>query len=472
MSVYTYPRGIVMQSRPMRSRVARVGPAELAKVHCSGVLAIDASLLGGTVALLDSAPVVAPQSDVDGPTVATVRVDGPLAQRAFFEDMCAYVDGYDAVTARFRDALDSDADSILMILDSPGGDVAGLQSAVDQMLAAKNASGKQVVVYVDEQAASAAYWIAAALADEIVVPAAGRVGSIGCIGAFLDESAAWNQAGVKWHVVRHPAGKAESMPAAPLTELATARLTESVRATGDAFIEAMAGYRGISAAKIREFDAAQFDGAAAFANGLADRVGSLGDAITLAASFATERKTKMKLSPIVAAQVGLVPDSAVEAVADRFETVALEIMGATGADSLATAAPKLAAMKAQLEEVTGANQDLAAEVVKLSAEVKTRDDETEAGKLAALIDKLSTDGRLPPSKREAFAAKAKIHGLAWAQDTAEMLPTIATGRAAVPTAVAAAEELSAREIAMCADMKIETAVYAANKAAAAARKAG
>lgn len=459
-----------------RYSVHACGPRELAMVGASNVLALDAGALGGSVRLRMQAPEAeatthGPDADgTPGDVVGIVRIEGPLAQRAT-ADLCAYVDGYDAVAARFEDALTSDVDSVLMVIDSPGGDVAGLSEAVERMRRAKVASGKNVVVYVDEMAASAAYWIAAGVADEIVVPSSGRVGSIGCIGAFVDESGAWAQAGVAWHVERSPAGKAEMMPAAPLTELATARLRERVSAMADTFIDAVAMYRPkTTAKKIRGLDAAMLAGQAAVDEGLADRVGTLEDALMRARELAGEvrQRAAKEADMSVTKLLGLSP----EVQAGQVETVvgdavaALEL--ATGATGLVASVAKVTAMAATIEHGRAAMADASARIASLEAQVQAQSDEQEAAKVAALVHDLVTSGRLPPARRAAFEASARENGLAWAESTAEFLPKLISARSEMPAESSAApvDELTARELAMCAELKINATEYAARKATA------
>lgn len=459
-------------------KTVRVGPAELAMVRASGILALDAGALGGSVRLRMQAPEAADDiahkdptksPDDKGEVISVVRIEGPLAQRAT-ADLCAYVDGYDAVAARFEAALTSEADSVLMVIDSPGGDVAGLSEAVDRMRRAKAASTKNVVVYVDEMAASAAYWIAAGVADEIVVPSSGRVGSIGCIGAFVDESGAWKREGVEWHVVRDPAGKADMMPAAPLTELATARLRESVEASASAFIAAVAGYRGVSVEKIRGLDAAMLPAATAVAFGLADRVGTLEDASARASALGRirrERKTEMSATKLL----GLGPEVNAENVEAVIGDAMAGIELATGATGIVRAAAVVSGMRDTIEIQAAALVAASEENTKLRAQVKAQSDAQEQAKIAALVDELVTSGRMPPVKRAAFEAKARENGLAWAESTAEFLPALVSGREAVPAPAAPAVvgELSDREIAQCKAQGIDLAAYVATKAALAAR---
>jgi ClpP class serine protease len=294
----------------------RVTAKELAQARASEVLAIDERVFGGSVRLPDAEPKTEmrrrePQTEAasgakaqavePGSLVAIVMIEGPLAQRAV-SDLCAYVDGYDAINSRVGAALsDPSVGAVVLRIDSPGGDAAGLEEAVTRMQDARKKSGKPVYAYVDELAASAAYWIAAAVADQgVYVPGAGLVGSIGCIGAMVDQTGALEQAGFKVTLVRDPAGKAESHPLGPISDLSLERTTALVSAVADRFVKAMAAARGLKPKAIRGFNGAVFGGQSAVDEGLANGVASLEQVVAMAQTAIDERKgngmdTKAKL---------------------------------------------------------------------------------------------------------------------------------------------------------------------------------
>jgi ClpP class serine protease len=93
--------------------------------------------------------------------VATLTIEGPLYQRAV--SMCGFAlaDGYDAIEARASAAFaDSKAGAVLMAIDSPGGDAAGVMELADRLASMSADSGKALIAYASESAASAAYWLA------------------------------------------------------------------------------------------------------------------------------------------------------------------------------------------------------------------------------------------------------------------------------------------------------------------------
>lgn len=384
----------------------------------SGVLAVDASVLGSSTPLLADAPPDDPPQDA----VAVVRVEGPLAQRAMV-DLCAYVDGYDAIASRFDAAIaDKRAGSVLMVIDSPGGDVAGLEEAVARMQRAKVASGKPVVAYVDELAASAAYWIAAGVADKIVVPGSGSVGSIGCIGAWIDRTAEMAAKGIAWHVVRDPAGKAETMSAAPLAELADERMRSAVEAASGRFMAAIAEARGMGIKKVRGLNAALLEGAAAVAAGLADEVGSLDGAAALAAGLVKQRAAEKKTMSLskAAALLGIQGEATAEQVEAEVETASKKLLDATGSGTIHGAIAAVDALKLERDAL----KEKAAQADALAAQIAEQKAAAAKQSIQNKIDGAVKGGKLPPARRETTIALADKHGEVWLDALLESLPVI------------------------------------------------
>ena len=86
------------------------------------------------------------------------------------------------LTDDYRKALDSsDVGAILLVVDSPGGAVSGINAFAD--IVAAGTKKKYTTAFVAGSAASAAYWIASA-ASEIAMERTGMVGSIGVVAAI------------------------------------------------------------------------------------------------------------------------------------------------------------------------------------------------------------------------------------------------------------------------------------------------
>lgn len=235
-------------------------------------------------------------------SVAVVSVMGPLMQRASAPGPCSeYVMGYDSIAESYCAAHAGPADSVTMLFDSPGGVVPGLFPALSTMKAAKDASGKPVVGHMGPQCGSAAYAIAAALCDTLVLSASGYAGSIGCRGGTYNKSAANEKAGIAFTAWGWPpppdgeeaSGKLANHPDMPPTALGNMRGSRDVADAGQMFGEMVAaarGDRGLDMAKILSLHADMLRGQAAVDAGLADMLGEEADALSLAMAKAVERR--------------------------------------------------------------------------------------------------------------------------------------------------------------------------------------
>jgi ClpP class serine protease len=117
---------------------------------------------------------------VDG--VAILPITGPIFPRANMMTEYSGATSINTLTDDYRKALDSaDVGAILMLLDSPGGQVSGINAFAD--LVSAGTKKKYTTAFVAGSAASAAYWIASA-ASEIAMERTGMVGSIGVVAAI------------------------------------------------------------------------------------------------------------------------------------------------------------------------------------------------------------------------------------------------------------------------------------------------
>ncbi len=195
---------------------------------------------------------------------SVVTIDGPLEQKA------AWWDGYDAIMARFGEALKDDATgTVILRINSPGGDAAGCFEACRMMRAAAARSGKRVVTYVDEAAYSAAYALAC-VAGEIYAPPSGGVGSVGVIATCVSVAAMNERIGVDVAVITVGARKADGHPDLPIDPDAVASVQHDVDQLAALFFETVASARGISVGAVQALEAACFMGDEAMSAGLCD----------------------------------------------------------------------------------------------------------------------------------------------------------------------------------------------------------
>jgi capsid assembly protease len=211
--------------------------------------------------------------------IAVVPVIGPMVARADWLSslfgMPSYAELTEAIAAAFADPS---ARAVLLEVDSPGGEVGGLFDLVEEIEALKRASGKPLWAVASESALSAAYAIAC-VADRLYVTRTGEVGSVGVVAIHLDESAADAAAGLKYTLVHAGERKVDGNPHEPLSDTAFAAIQADVDRLHAEFVGLVARHRRLSPDAVRATEAAVYRGERAVRAGLADRVGTVAQAV-------------------------------------------------------------------------------------------------------------------------------------------------------------------------------------------------
>lgn len=212
--------------------------------------------------------------------VAVLPVYGVLMQRI---DMLSAMSGGTSTDRILKDfqtlAADPNVGTIVLDIDSPGGGVYGIAELAEEIYRAR--TDKRVIAHANSLAASAAYWVGSA-ADEFIATPGGEVGSIGVYMLHEDWSAAYEAAGVKPTVIKYGENKAEGIDVEPLSDSAREHFQERVDQYGEMFVNAVAKYRGVTAAKVRgEFGQGRvFGPTEARRLGMIDRVESFTDTLS------------------------------------------------------------------------------------------------------------------------------------------------------------------------------------------------
>jgi signal peptide peptidase SppA len=205
--------------------------------------------------------------------IAIIPVLGSLVNRGSFFDAMSGVTSYEKLKFQIgAAATDRDVTSILLDMDSPGGEAVGAFEVGDVVAAAARA--KEVVAVVNGMAASAAYAIASQ-ASRVVTTSSGISGSIGVVMLHADYSVAIANKGIKPTLIHAGADKVNGNPYQPLTDDVKAKLKAEIDRFYDLFVTSVAvGRAGLTEEAIRATEARTYIGADAVAVGLADSVGS------------------------------------------------------------------------------------------------------------------------------------------------------------------------------------------------------
>lgn len=160
--------------------------------------------------------------------IAVIRIDGIIGKHlSTLETECGACD-VDRIAEQVAAASQDDAiHTILLDIDSPGGVVTGVPELADQIREASATHGKHTIAFTDTQAASAAYWLAAAC-DMVACTPSAELGSVGVYMALIDESANWAAQGYKLELIKAGDLKATGMRGKPLTDPERAHLQSQV----------------------------------------------------------------------------------------------------------------------------------------------------------------------------------------------------------------------------------------------------
>jgi len=208
---------------------------------------------------------------VAGDGVAVIELSGPLTK--YVASMAA---GTSTVFLRRQirlAAADDDVRAILLVIDSPGGTVAGTPDLAAEVAAA--ARQKPLDAYIEDLGASAAYWIASQ-ARHVWSNSNGLVGAMGTYGVIVDYSARAAAMGLKVHVVKAGEFKGAGVPGTEITQKQLDVVQSRVNQLNEFFLEAVAAGRRLSLDQVRELaDGRVHIGAEAQKLGLTDGVRTL-----------------------------------------------------------------------------------------------------------------------------------------------------------------------------------------------------
>lgn len=221
-------------------------------------------------------------------SVAVIPVIGPILQRGgggLFSFLFGGISSERLAATVSQYASDSSVSGIVLEFDSPGGEVYGVDEAAAVIRKAR--TQKPVVAVANSLMASAAYWLGAQ-ATEILVTPSGEIGSVGVYAAHVDESKALEKEGYTVSLIASSPEKVLGNAVEPLGDEGRAVLQSQVDSYARDFEAAVAKGRGVTMEKVRsDFGKGRvFRAGEAVTRGMADREGTLEDAIRRAAYLA------------------------------------------------------------------------------------------------------------------------------------------------------------------------------------------
>jgi capsid assembly protease len=238
-----------------------------------------------------------PYQVIDG--VAVVPLIGVLAKRAnLFMQISGGISTQIVGQWLAEAAADPKVAALVLEIDSPGGQVDGVQ-VLAQQVAQIRESGKPVLAWISGVGASGAYWIASAADRIYIADQTTLVGSIGVVATHVDVSAREAQNGVKTTEITAGRYKRIASSYAPLSEEGRATIQQQVDAIYSVFVESVAANRGVDVETVLSdmADGRVFIGQQAIDAGLVDGVSTLGaliESLKPGAGAARTRKPESK----------------------------------------------------------------------------------------------------------------------------------------------------------------------------------
>lgn len=176
----------------------------------------------------------------DDGDVCVVHVRGSLEHHEGYGG-----DSYEAIRKRVQEAIDSDARTIVLRVDSPGGVVSGLNETVRWL----RMCPKPLIAYVDELAASAAFALTCGC-DETYAPRSAIVGSVGVISTMMSQARADQKAGLDVVTIASGKRKSDGHPHVLITDEAQAVEQDRVERLAAQFYQLVADARPIPLATL------------------------------------------------------------------------------------------------------------------------------------------------------------------------------------------------------------------------------
>lgn len=210
--------------------------------------------------------------------IAVLPIVGGLVHRADSMDAASGVQSYATLQNTLDDLLaDTSVRGILLDIDSPGGEVAGLQELASML--PKMSRDKPIWAVANGMTASAAYWLASST-DRLYATPGSNVGSIGVYTMHVDVSKQMEKRGVVHTFVHAGKKKVEGNPFEPLPDGAREDRQAEVDAIWETFAAHVATHRGLTTEQVKGFEAAVFSADKAEELGLVDRVATYGEVLT------------------------------------------------------------------------------------------------------------------------------------------------------------------------------------------------
>jgi protease-4 len=183
-------------------------------------------------------------------------------------------------------AKDSEIKAVLLKINSPGGSATASDILYNEIVAFKEKTGAKVVAAMMDVAASGGYYILLP-ADYILAHPTSITGSVGVLFIRPDVAGLMAKIGVEVEVSKTGENKDMGSPFRPATAEEKQIIENMIDRLGQRFLDRIAEHRRIDSQRLKEISTARiFLADDALKLGMIDRVGYLGEAVSMAKKLA------------------------------------------------------------------------------------------------------------------------------------------------------------------------------------------
>ena len=178
-------------------------------------------------------------------SVAVLKIEGFLSNRAsFLESFFDFGTSYESTNWALDHILENEEiTSMLMVIDSGGGEVSGLSTVTNNIRLTSQSLKKSSFSFTDSVAASAAYAMLISNTVSLADPWA-TVGSVGVVQTFSTQSRMLEEDGIDIFVARSGDRKMKPSGVEPMDEETKEILTAEVMGLANLFFDLVANLRG------------------------------------------------------------------------------------------------------------------------------------------------------------------------------------------------------------------------------------
>ena len=208
--------------------------------------------------------------------VGTVDIKGTLVNRAGQTQACVELTSYESLKQQFQAQINEGAKTIVMQIDSNGGEAYRLFGAANAVRKMADENGVHLISYVDGTSASAAFGFAS-IADEIIANPQARVGSVGVVIQLYNDSKYLEKNGVERSFVYAGKNKIPFDDQGSFTEDFISGLQQSVDKSYAQFTKFIATNRNMTVESVVETNAKVLDADEALQIGFVDKIMEIED---------------------------------------------------------------------------------------------------------------------------------------------------------------------------------------------------